>query len=180
MKRRHGLACKKQLGLNELIKRALVQAQIPAVREPRGLTRTDEKRPDGMTQFAWKGRKNLLWDVTVAGKLCATYVNNCSKIPGAAADILESKKFTTYTELLDDYCFVPIGIETFGALGQEGHKLVKEIGKKLKEVTGEPRSTFYLTQRISVAIQRGNSSCVQGTVPTMEGLDEIFEFMEHD
>ena len=77
-------------------------------------------------------------------------------------------------------CFVPIGIETFGAWGQEGHKLVKEIGKKLKEVTGEPRSTFYLTQRISVAIQRGNSSCVQGTVPTTEGLDEIFEFVDHD
>ena len=61
-------------------------------------------------------------------------MNNCSKIPGAAADILESKKFTTYTELLDDYCFVPIGIETFGALGQEGHKLVKEIGKNLKKL----------------------------------------------
>ena len=82
--------------------------------------------------------------------------------------------------LLDDYCFVPVGIETFGAWGQEGHKFVKEIGKKLKEVTGEPRSTFYLTQRISVAIQRGNSSCVQGTVPTTEGLDEIFEFVDHD
>ena len=184
---RHGLACRKQLGrhsrhseINELIKRALVQSQIPAVREPRGLTRSDEKRVDGMTQFAWKGGKNLLWDVTVADTLCASYVNKCSKYPGAAAEILESKKFTTYSELLEDYCFAPVGIETFGTWGQEGHKLIKEIGKRLKEVTGEQRSTFFLTQRISMAIQRGNSSCVQGTVPTTEGLDEIFEFVVHD
>ena len=184
---RHGLACGRQQGrhprhseINELVKRALVQAQQPAIREPRGLTRTDDKRTDGMTQFAWKEGKNLLWDVTVADTLCASHVNRCSKYPGAAAEKLESNKFTTYRELLDNYYFVPVGIETFGAWGPEGHKLIKEIGKKLKEVTGEQRSTFFLTQRISMAIQRGNSSSVQGTVPSTEGWDEIFEFMSHE
>ena len=75
---------------------------------------------------------------------------------------------------------MPIGIESFGTWGREGHKLIKEIGKRLKEVTGEKRSTFFLTQRISMAIQRGNSSCVVGTVPSTEGLDEIFELMDHE
>ena len=184
---RHGLACARQKGrhprhseINELVKRALVQAQQPAVREPPGLTRLDEKRPDGMTQFAWKGGKSLLWDVTVVDTLCASHVKNCSKHPGAAAENAESKKFSTYSELLNDYCFVPIGIETFGAWGPEGHKLIKEIGKKLKEITGEQRSTFFLTQRIPMAVQRGNSLSVQGTVPTTEGLDEIFEFLSHE
>ena len=184
---RHGLTCGRQKGrhprhteINDLIKRALVQAQIPAVREPPGLTRTDEKRPDGMTQFAWKGGKSLLWDATVADTLCESHVYKCSRYPGAGAEKLESGKFVTYSELLDDYCFVPVGIETFGAWGPNGHKLIKEIGKKLKEVTGEQRSTFFLTQRISMAIQRGNSSSVQGTVPSTEGWDEIFEFMSHE
>ena len=72
---------------------------------------------------------------------------------------------------------MPVGLETFGSWGPEGHKLIKDIGKKLKEVTGEPRSTFFLTQRISMAIQRGNSSSVQGTVLSVEGLDEIFEII---
>ena len=98
-----------------------------------------------------EGGKNLLWDVTVVDTLCASHVKNCSKHPGAAAENAENKKFSTYSELLDDYCFVPIGIETFGAWGPEGHKLIKDIGKKLKEVTGEQRSTFFLTQRISMA-----------------------------
>ena len=45
------------------------------------------------------------------------------------------------------------------------------------EETGERKSTFFLTQSISIALQRGNSSCVLGMVPHSEGLDEIFEFV---
>ena len=45
------------------------------------------------------------------------------------------------------------------------------------EETGEKRSSFYLFQNISIAIQRGNASCVLGTIPHSEGLDEIFEFV---
>ena len=47
----------------------------------------------------------------------------------------------------------------------------------LREATGEKRSTFYLTQQISMSIQRGNAASVLGTVPNTEGLDEIFEFV---
>merc|ERR1712062_485054 len=50
-------------------------------------------------------------------------------------------------------------------------------GKKVMEETGEKRSSFYLFQNISIAIQRGNASCVLGTVPHSEGLEEIFEFV---
>ena len=39
------------------------------------------------------------------------------------------------------------------------------------------KTTFFLLQRISMAIQRGNATCVTGTVPHSEGLDEIFEFI---
>ena len=46
----------------------------------------------------------------------------------------------------------------------------------MKEASGEPRSTFFVTQRISIAIQRGNASCVLGTVPFSKGLESIFDF----
>ena len=45
------------------------------------------------------------------------------------------------------------------------------------EETGEKRSAFFLFQSISMAIQRGNASCILGTVPHSEGLEEIFEFV---
>ena len=180
----HGLSCKNQLGrrtrheeVNDLIKRALVQAKIPAVKEPTSLSRTDGKRPDGLTLTSWKQGKSLIWDVTIADTVCQSYVNQCSKNPGSAADIRENQKISKYKNLANDYYFVPIGIETFGSWGQEGHKLVKAIGKKIMEITGEKRSTSYLFQRISIALRRGNSSCVLGTVPHFEGLEEIFEFV---
>ena len=54
------------------------------------------------------------------------------------------------------------------------------IGKKLEEVTNEQRSTFFLSQNISIAIQRGNASCVMGTAPRTEGLDSIYYYIDHN
>ena len=56
--------------------------------------------------------------------------------------------------------------------GTDRHKLINENGRKFMEVTGEKYSTYYIFQ----GIQRGNASCVLGTVPHSEGLDKIFEF----
>ena len=90
---------------------------------------------------------------------------------------VEVQKTSKYRELANDYCFVPIGVETYGSWGPEGLKLIKSIGEKVKAATGERRSTFFLSQSISIAIQRGNASCVLGTVPHSEGLEEVFEFV---
>ena len=40
-----------------------------------------------------------------------------------------------------------------GAYGPQGIKLVKQIGNKIQDATGEKLSTFYLFQSISMAIQ---------------------------
>ena len=64
------------------------------------------------------------------------------------------------------------------AWGSRGHKLIKEIGMKIREITGEKRSTFFLSQSISIAIQRGNAACIIGTAPTSEGLDELFDYVQ--
>ena len=135
------------------------------------------KRPDGLTLTTWKNGKTLIWDVTVADTLCQTYVTQCSKHPGAGADSRENGKTLKYVELAEKYCFVPVGVETLGSWGTKGHKLIKEIENKVAEVTGEKRSTSFLFQSISIAIQRGNSSRVLGTVPHSEGLEEIFDFV---
>ena len=83
-----------------------------------------------MTLTSWKEGKCLIWDVTVADTVCQSYVYQCSKDPGAAANIRETKKTLKYNNLSNDYYFVPIGIETFGAWGPEGFKLVKMIGRQ--------------------------------------------------
>ena len=66
----HALSCKKNSGrvqrqawLNDLIYRALIRSEIPAVKEPQGLSRNDGKRPDGLTLVPWQSGRSATWDV---------------------------------------------------------------------------------------------------------------------
>ena len=64
-----------------------------------------------------------------------------------------------------------MAIETSGVYGQRTTDFLKELGHRLRQVSGEANSFQYLAQRLSVAIQRGNSASVMGT---MHGNDEEF------
>ena len=76
---------------------------------------------------------------------------------------------------------MPAGIETYGAYGPQVIKLVKQIGKKIQDATGEKLSTFYLFQSISMAIQKGNVVCVMGLVKnTSSGLEGLFNSQVHE
>ena len=62
----HGLSCTKSPGrfsrhatLNSLIKQTFGSLDLPSVLEPRGLYRTDGKRPDGVTIIPWEMGKQL-------------------------------------------------------------------------------------------------------------------------
>ena len=53
---------------------------------------------------------------------------------GSAAAGREDKKVEKYSNLTDNYYFLPIGVKTYGAYGPQGIKLVKQIGKKHQRV----------------------------------------------
>ena len=96
---------------------------------------------------------------------------------GSAAVGREDKKVIEYSNLSENYHFVPVGIETYGANGPQAIKLIKQIGKKIQEATDEKLSTFYLMQSISMAIQKGNAVCVMGCPKkTSPGLEGLFNF----
>ena len=178
---RHGLICKNQVGrnprhshVNDLVKRALASAELPSRLEPQGLSRKDGKRPDGMTLYPYKEGKCLVWDVTVVDTLANSHLKETSKSPGAAAEKAEKIKFAKYEEIQKSYLMIPIAIETFGAWGTEGLNFIKNIGQKIKVISGNKRSTFFLFQSISMAVQRGNASSILGTVKPGKKLDEIY------
>jgi hypothetical protein len=82
--------------------------------------------------------------------------------------------------LSDHYYFVSVGVETYGAYGPQGIKLVKQIGKKIQEATSEKLSSFFLFQSISMAIQKGNAVCVMGCPKNRHsGLEGLFDFQVH-
>ena len=145
---------------------ALTKAGIPSVKEPSGLSRTDGKRPDGLTQVPWAGGKSLLWDVTVTDTLANSYVDVSSVSAGGAAELAADRKIIKYSNLSSGYSFVPLAFETLGPVNKEGDEFLTVLGKRLSATTGDKRESCYLRQRLSICIQRFNSVCVQGTFST--------------
>lgn len=53
--------------------------------------------------------------------------------------------------------FTLIVIETARPAGSNGQQLMQDMGRQLKQKSDKPASTFYLVQRISVAVEQGNA-----------------------
>ena len=70
-----------------------------------------------------------------------------------------------------------VAMETLGSYAPMAMKFIKDIGGRIVDATGEKRSTAYLFQSISMALQRGNAACVVGTLPSMKSLDEIYNLV---
>ena len=147
-----------------LSKYSLDTLKIPCHLEPLGISRVDGKRPDGMSLIPWKCGKSFLWDATCPDTLVPSYISSSSKEARSVANEAERKKILKYSNLLSNYFFIPIAIETLGAFGVEADHFICDIGHRLKELTLKPLSHFHLVQRISIAIQRGNALVVKGSM----------------
>ena len=176
----HGLSCKFNMGrgsrhneINDIISRSLRIGGVPNIREPPGLSRSDGKRPDGMTLIPWKNGKSLLWDATIVDTFAPSY-NIFNTQIGNACIQAEKAKLRKYEALMENYIFIPVAMETSGIISAVAYKFLSEIGNKLVDVTHNPRSKSFLFQRISFAIQRGNFASIIGTIPQGKKLEEIF------
>ena len=178
----HGLKCKKSRGrfsrhhsVNDIIARALNLANVPAMLEPVGIVREDNKRPDGMTNVPWSHGRHLAWDFTCPDTLAPSHLCTTSAEAGSAATEAEERKIRKYTSTATYHTFIPIAIETLGPMGPQAKLFLLELGRRLKQQTGEPRSMSYLLQRISMAIQKGNAVAVMGSLPRGRDLYELLE-----
>ena len=129
-------------------------------REPHSLCTSGGKLPDGVTLVPWKKGRCLAWDATCPDTFALSHVHSSSTQAGSAA---ERKKQQKYADVITGIDFVPVAIETSGVWGEQALELVTELGRRIAAVTFEPRSTTFLRQRLSVAVQRGNASCILGT-----------------
>ena len=138
--------------------RALVAAHVPSRLEPSGLYRSNGKRPDGVSIVPWKCGQLLVWDATCPDTFAASYSAIAAKQVGAVAQQAEEKKMQKYKHLDSCHFFTPVAIETTGVFGQRITEFLKELGHRLRQVSGEANSYAYLTQRLSVAVQCGNAA----------------------
>ena len=168
----HGLDCRRASGkharhsaVNDIIHRALSAAGVPSHLEPAGMCRDDGKRPDGATLIPWKQGRCLVWDFTCPNTIARSHISQSASLAGSVCASAEANKKKKYSSLSASYIFVPIAVETLGPWGPEADSFVSELGHRLSAKTGDHRSGAFLRQKISVAIQRGNATCILGSFP---------------
>ena len=138
-----------------------------------GICREDGKRPDGATVMPWKGGRVLVWDATCPNTFAPSQPapghqrSRCCCRPGGTEENGEVHRLAAI------HHFVSVAIESTGVFGPQAHAFFRELGRRIKEETGEPLSLHYLHQRIAVAIQHGNTAAVLGTSPPGD-TDPIF------
>ena len=55
-----------------------------------------------------------------------------------------------------------MAIETLGAIGPKSLVFLKELGWRARRQSGDERAASFLLQRLSVAVQRGNTVSILG------------------
>ena len=144
--------------------------------EPRGLYRTDGKRPDGVTMIPWEMGKQLVWDVTFVDALASSRLNQGSLCnPGTTATETEARKIEKYRELKDNgYIFQPVDLEVQGSSGESSEIFITRLCKMLCRSHNDQRAGSFLKQRIPMALHIGNADCVLGTVSNRDAYEKIY------
>ena len=150
--------------INDIIHHTLSAAHVPSRLEPQGLLRTDGKRPDGMTLTPWSVGRPLVWDATCPDTYAPSYRVQATSGEGKVAELAEVKKDQKYSLLGATYLFTPVAIETSGAIGPRSRVFLRELGRRVRWESGEPRAT--ILQRLSVAVQRGNAAVILDCFPS--------------
>ena len=138
---------------------------IPCHLEPSGLYRSDGKRSDGASVVPWRCGKILVWDATCVDTLAPSHQALAARELQAVAVDGESTKHSKYAHLESTHHFVPVAVETLGALlGLEANFLLQEIARRISLARGEERAHEFLLQQVAVAVQRGNVVSILGSM----------------
>jgi len=105
----------------------------------------------------------MAWDFTCPDTLPASHLNVAVTGPGQVANHAEQLKIVKYAGLSKEFQFIPIAIETLGPVGEGATRFLQELGRRIEAVTRDSGSMSFLWQRLSDAVQKGNTTCVLGT-----------------
>ena len=99
----------------------------------------------------------MVWDCTCVDTFAGAHLNRSAMEAGIAANIAEERKRRKYAAFAETHLFEPIAVETIRVYGESTGAILRAIGRRLVEVTGEPREANWFRQKLAIAIQRGNA-----------------------
>ena len=102
----HGFSCKwsegrhqRHAAVNDIVHRAMSAVHLPSRLEPTGLSRSDSKRPNGVTLVPWKSSRLLMWDATCPYTFAPSHLPSATREAGAVAALAEQSKQEKYAAL---------------------------------------------------------------------------------
>ena len=69
---------------------------------------------------------------------------------GIAANNADERKCRKYAALAEAHQFEPIAVETMGVYGESTGVIIKAIGRRLIETTGDPREANWFRQNLAI------------------------------
>ena len=101
--------------------------------------------------------------MTAADTLAASHLSTTSRLTGCAAENAAIRKEAKYQDLTREFIFTPIALETLGPVSSQATTFLAELGKRITSVTGDPRESAFLFQRVSIVLQRFNYICFKAS-----------------
>ena len=124
----------------------MVSADIPCTKEPLGLSRSDVKRPNGLSLVPWEAGKPLTWDVTVICPLADSYVAAAAREAGSAAEEAATRKTAKYSNIQAHHIFQPVAVESLGPINASGSVFFRNsVASLLISLTTTEKSAFYFS-----------------------------------
>ena len=131
--------------------------------------------PRRITLVQWRCGRLLVCDATCPDTFAPSHLPRDTSEAGAVAALAEQSKHEKYQDLNQCHIFTPVAIKTAGPFGPETFSFLRELGCRLKQVTGELKSFSYLQQRLSVTVQRGECAAV---MVSMGSTTSSFDFFK--
>jgi hypothetical protein len=73
----------------------------------------------------------------------------------SVAEMAAERKILKYSTLPANIIFQPMAFETLGPINQSGVEFISEIGRRLKQVSGDARERFFLFLLLSSDLTLG-------------------------
>ena len=164
----HGLSCRHSAArisrhnmINDIIWRAMQRVKIPAAKEPSGLLRSDNKRPDGVTLIPCKQGKCLAWDVTMPCTYAQSHLPTTATNVGHAADKSAVSKTQKYQSILQIHLFTPIANRNSWRMEQPSKRIHHRTWETYHHChRGNKRDKLYLSASLSGNSERQHWSFI--------------------
>ena len=127
------------------------------------MSRSDGKRPDGLTLVPRKEGKHITWDSTVVCTVVDSYVSGSAREAGLAGKTAAQRKEAKYrgqATLQGTHLFQPVVVESMGTVEEATSSFLAELGHRITALSGDSREISFLFQRVSVLVQ-GEFYCRQ-------------------